>query len=108
MIATPTMPSLAALLNDLAIREAQKARQRLLRGTTRSAAVALLATQQSQERMAREQQLAIIAARLAAAAARCEQCMGIWARTYDLRANRLAAARCSGPEARTHGRASAK
>ncbi|HVC83587.1 MAG TPA: hypothetical protein VNL35_24115 [Chloroflexota bacterium] len=75
MIASPTMPTLTDLLNDLTLREAQKTRQRRQRGATTSMAVALLATELSQERMVREQQLAIIAARLATAAARCEQCV---------------------------------
>ncbi|MGH2408894.1 MAG: hypothetical protein ACRDGS_00860 [Chloroflexota bacterium] len=75
MIASPTMPTLTDLLNDLALREAQKTRQRRLRGSTRSAATALLAAELSQERMAREQQLTTIAAQLATVAARCEQCV---------------------------------
>ena len=69
------MPTLIDLLNDLTLREAQKTQQRRQRGATRSAAITLLATELSQERTAREQQLAIIAARLATAAARCEQCV---------------------------------
>jgi hypothetical protein len=73
MIASPTMPTLTDLLNDLALREAQKRQQRRLRGTMGSAATTLLAAQLFQERTAREQQLTTSAARLATAAARCEQ-----------------------------------
>ncbi|HVA93149.1 MAG TPA: hypothetical protein VNL71_25295 [Chloroflexota bacterium] len=75
MIASPTMPTLTDLLTDLALREAQKTQHRRTSRVTRSAATALLAAELSQERVALERQLTTIAARLATAAARCEQCV---------------------------------
>ena len=73
MIATTILPTRAELLIDLAHREAMRIQRRTARRADADAATARLAAELSQERATIELHLAAVAARLAIAAARCEQ-----------------------------------